>query len=113
MAVTIVGDYADDYLSAAGVEDGSYAPTDGGEAVTGVKAQRGSLTKTDFASATFAISSTDVPWIVWNTTLAPEELEINGELTIRGKVWIVVGIVSERPDGAQTRAIFRLKRTVS
>ena len=109
MSVTIIGKHSYDYLSASNVETGSYAPIDDGASVSNVKAIRGSLTKSDYLSATFAISSSDVPWNVWNISLGAEELEINGELTMRGAVWIVMQI-TERPDGAQTRAICRKKR---
>jgi len=102
-------DYSGDWAHVDGVVDATYvdvaANTD-----TGVKVRMGNLTTGDVQGAVFAIAPGDVPFTVWIATLSTATIEINGQLTVAGVSYTVVGILATVPDGSQTRIVCRRER---
>lgn len=104
----IVGDYGGSYALVSGTETGILRTVAGVE-VGGVVAKRGTLTKTDFSGG-LGVSSSDVPWNIWNSTTSGHQVEVNGSLYIRGAWWMIIGVAGVRGDSTQSRAICRKKR---
>lgn len=100
-----VVDYAADYAHVDGVEAASYAPLSG-DAVTGVKVRRGSLSRLERSGSVLGVAPSDVPFVVWLSTLGGATLDQEAILTVGAVAYTVLSFVS-RPDGAQARLICR------
>lgn len=102
-------DYTGDHAFVDGVADATYVDPDG-NTDTGVKVRKGTLGVSDVQGALFAIAPGDVPFAVWTDTLDTATLKVNGQLTVAGTSYTVVGILATIPDGSQTRIMCREER---
>lgn len=107
---TALGDHATDYLLIPDLKTGNYEDTSGAS-TSGVKARRGTMTRTDFTAAAIGVSPRSVPWNVFNATLGSLELEVGGRLYMQSRWWKIVAITGEREDGTQTRCITTRERS--
>lgn len=92
-----------------GVETARYTDS-GGTRIDGVKLRRGTLTASDYAGASIALSPQDVPFVVWlNTITTMPALSGVFSLPEGGSTiaYYVVAISGIRGDGQQIRVICR------
>lgn len=97
-------DYSTDYQHADGVEEMEYS---GNGTTVNVNARRGSASRADFPGE-FGVAPTDVSFAIWNQT----EVVIAKEQTLTdedNRIYTIVQILAERPDGSQTVVLGRLQ----
>jgi len=106
ITVDASGIYASSYIFIDGIETGTYTALDS-STVSGVKLKRGSKTLADLSGGTIAVSQADVSFVVWNSTMGSQVLEMHGKLTVDAVDYLIVGIQPLRADHAQTRVCCR------
>ena len=106
---TYPADYTNDYEYLNGVDDASYTDPSG-NTDTAVKVKKGKLSIQDLQGATFELATTDVPFTVWLGTLSDATLKPKGRLVVNSTVYVVLGLLWERPDGSKARIATRKAR---